>query len=82
MPLSLGTCSSRAGTVPREYALHCPGRRHQDVNVLGRRVREIGSVTSMAYMNTGGPRAVQTPANEDAFTASVARKSWRRSRDI
>jgi hypothetical protein len=54
MLLTLGTCSSLAGTAARECALRYAGRRLPDANVfrrLEKRLRETEIITLTAYVN-------------------------------
>jgi hypothetical protein len=63
MLLTLGTCSSRAGTVAREHTLRYSGQRHPDANVFRRLEQcllETGSVTPTAHVNAGRPQSVRT----------------------
>jgi hypothetical protein len=74
MPLTLGTCNSRAGTAAREYAGRYPTRCHPDDNVFRRleqRLRETRIVTPTAHANAGRPRNVRTSANEDPIIVTV-----------
>jgi hypothetical protein len=67
----------RVGTAAWEYGLP-----HAEANVfqqLEQCLHETGSVTSMSDVNAGSPRAVRTPANQDA--AAVERELQRSSRD-
>jgi hypothetical protein len=86
MLLTLGACNSRDDTTAWEYALRYPDRRHPDANVFRRleqRLCETGSVIPhTALANSGLPRTVRTPANEDAIIAALEREPWRSSRDI
>lgn len=57
--------------------LRIPGQRNPDTNVFRRleqRLREAGRVVPTAHMNSGRPRTVRAPANEDAVTAAVERE--------
>jgi hypothetical protein len=50
--------------------------------LLGQRLRERGSVTPTAHVNTGRPRSLQTLAKGDAVTADVEREPWGITRGI
>jgi pyrimidine deaminase RibD-like protein len=66
MLLTLGTCSSRAGTVARECALRHSGQRHPDANAflqLEQCLLETENVTCTTHVNAGRPRSVRTLAN-------------------
>jgi hypothetical protein len=59
MPLTLGTCNSRAGAAARESGLRYPGRRHPDACVfllLEQRLHEKGRVTPTAHVKQGCPK--------------------------
>jgi hypothetical protein len=67
---TLGTCNTPASTAAREYALYYLGRCHPDAEVfrgLEQRLRGTGSVIPTAHVNTGRPRTLRTPANEDTM---------------
>jgi hypothetical protein len=78
MFLTLGTCSSRAGTAALEYVLLCPGWRHPDANVFPRleqRSRETGTVSPTEHLNMRRPRTLRAPAG--TVTAAVEWEPWR-----
>lgn len=84
------TCPQPSVPVPFELLLlhgnelGRPGR-HPDADVFRRleqRPCETGSVTPAAHVNTGHPRAIQTPANEDCITEVVERQTLKRSGDM
>lgn len=82
--LAHGACNTGAGTVVRQFALHCPGRRHPDAvefRGLNQRLYETRSGTHTEPVYTGRPWTVQTLAYKDAKTAAVERQPWRCSRD-
>ena len=83
--LAHGACNTGAGTVVRQFSLHCPGRRHPDAiefRRLNQRLYETRSGTRTEHAHTGRPSTVQTLAYKDAKTAAVERQPLRSSRDI
>jgi hypothetical protein len=83
--LAHGACNTGAGTVVRQFALHCPGRRHPDdveFRRLNQRLYETQSGTHTEPVHTDRPWTVQIPAYKDAKTTAVERQPWRSSRNI
>lgn len=85
MLLTLGTCISRAATIPWEYILRYPCWHHPDNNVfwwLKQHLHEAGSVTPIAHVNAGRAQTMRMPANEDPIIVTVEWDSWKSSHDI
>jgi hypothetical protein len=78
MPLTLGTCMSRACAAAREYTLCYPGRGHPHANAFSLEPSFLEeSLTPTAHVNAGRPRTVRTLATQDTTIAAVEREPWR-----